>query len=463
WAMTFQVEPLPQVMGFGMVVLLAAALAVFFKRWGLGRWAVLPPVLYLTTPTFFETSAQAYVDTPTALWTFLAFYSWDRWRGGERSWWFWRMSLFCGAAVTSKLTAFMVIPLAILGIVLKGRRRPAVWSLQHLLLFATVTGIILAPWWARNIAYSGNPFTPFFMDLLGGEDRINWDSLRSRMEGHLVQHAGRGLGIFDFLALPYTLTFLSRQGGFPFDGNIGLLHFLLIPAWLWLPWRGSGENPRRVRTLAVLVLVLGGVWFLYFQGIRYLAPLFCFLVLGAAWGAVRMLGLNRRSRTGWQQALAWILAGGLGFNLVSIGMDWVRADPLAFVLGRETRDAYLTRRLPPYPVYRAMNAHLGPKDKALFVYMRNYGYLSDKPFVSDSFFEAHTLQKMLQRHPDLPGLIGELKRRGFTHLMFDTAFVFGPAAAFSPPEQQTLHRLLTTRARLLASENGFALYLFMLD
>ena len=463
WAMALQFEPLPQVTGFGMTLLLCAGLTLYYRHRCRGRWPLLPAALFLSVPTFWEISAQAYVDTQTALWAFLAFYAWDRWQEKEAPRWFGRMALFAALAVASKLTLFLAVPLVFLAIAWQGRRHRPRWVLARVALFALLFALVLAPWWARNLHYTGNPFTPWFMDRLGGADRINWDGLREYQERLLVRNTGTGRSLKDFLMLPYSLTFLSRPGGFPFDGQIGVVYFLLLPAWVFLPWRERGPPGRRCRALALAAFLFLLVWFLYFPGIRYLAPVFTLLSVGSAWGLSRLTDSGLFQPEWLKRGLSLVVAGGLLFNLGLIGAEWSRLGPLDYLAGREDRDAYLTRRVLPYPVYRAMNRHLGPGDKALFVFMRNYGYLCKRPFIADSFFEAHTLQNLVRRHRTPAELAAALQRRGITHLMFDENFLFGPEAAFTRSEQRLIAGLLWWTGRWVAGERGFYLYRIVLD
>ena len=68
-----------------------------------------------------------------------------------------------------------------------------------------VTAFFLVPWWARNFHYTGNPVAPFFMQIFGGEDGINWDSHRSALQFQYYQSFGMGRGLMDFLLLPVNL------------------------------------------------------------------------------------------------------------------------------------------------------------------------------------------------------------------------------------------------------------------
>ena len=110
-----------------------------------------------------------------------------------------------------------------------------------------------------------------------------------------------------------------------------------------------------------------------------------------------------------------------------------------------------------------MNQKLPADAKVLFVYGRNYGYLAGKEFISDSVFEAHTLQKIMQNGESEESVLRQFKELGVTHLMFDNNFVFGEDPALPPDQQAVLQSTLNSRARLIENKNGFYLYSFMVD
>jgi hypothetical protein len=113
-------------------------------------------------------------------------------------------------------------------------------------------------------------------------------------------------------------------------------------------------------------------------------------------------------------------------------------------------------------MYQAMN-QLDPKAKVLMVYMGNLGYLAERPFHSDSVFEAHTLQTLLAQDASLNGLRNQLKSRGFTHLMFDRNYVFGKESAFTPDHQARLNGFLNHHAQLLKQKDNYFLLQLVLD
>jgi len=463
FAMTFGVESLPALSGLGMALLLLMGLGVYFRLYLSPRLAWFVPVLFFSTPTFFEVSASVYIDLALAGFMFFTFYAWDRWRETRLTFWFFYMALFAGAAWATKLTGLIVLPLVVLGIALEGRKdnNPA-RVLKHIAIFSGIVFLFMAPWWIRNYQYSGNPFLPLLMQFLGGEDRVNWDPNRALMFDHYVKLFGMGRGLVDLVMLPYNLTFYAQPHTLKFDGQIGIVFFILIPALIAGLWK---PRPSRWIALSVCFTVLIFFWFVYFQYVRFLAPAFTALTL------LGVAGLEKITRSPSErsspprrlgQILLSVVACGVLFNIYLIWDVWQKKAPAKYVAGVETRDQYLARNIPRYPMYQAMN-RLGPESKVLLVYMRNLGYLAERPFHSDSVFEAHTLQTLLTQDASPGGLRRQLQSLGVTHLMLDRNYVFGREAAFSPDHQAALNRFLKNRGQALKQRGSFFLYRLVLD
>ena len=164
-----------------------------------------------------------------------------------------------------------------------------------------------------------------------------------------------------------------------------------------------------------------------------------------------------------KQILPILASAAIVYNAHLIIVDWARMEPLPYLLGRQNREQYLARHIPAFPIYQAMNRTLNDGDTALFVYMRNLGYLCEKKFISDSLFEAHTLKSILARDASLDGISRQMRQRGITYLMFDNDFVFGNNSAFAPDQLDALKHFLNSRAKLVEGENGYYLYRIVLN
>ena len=450
-------DSLAQLTGLGIVFILLLSLWQYYRQKGSTVYAWLVPLIFISTPTFFSVSSSAYVDLQATTYVFLAFYAWENGCTRNQPGWYFLMALFAGAAVATKLTTVIILPLALLGLAIHGRshKRTGQVAGQCLILVSGSLMLIL-PWLAKNYYFTGNPFAPFFMTFFGGETGMNWDIARSHQQFQYYSFFGMGHGILDFLLLPTNLTFFSQPHSLKFDGQIGFLYLLLLPALLTLT--------RKSLPMVTVFLVLLVFWFIQTQYIRLLAPAFAFLSVLLVTGLEQ--GLKKHATSFGKNEkvfLSVILSLGLFFNVSIIMKEWIRINPLSYLLNKENRDQFLTRQVSAYPLYLAANHMTEQNDKVLLVYMRNLGYLMDRPFHSDTFFEAHTLKEIIDEGVYARDIINKLKSMGITHILFNHHFVFGEDSAFSPGERGLLKNFLSLHAQRIMVKNEFFLYRFVLD
>ncbi len=448
-------DSLAQLTGLGIVFLLLLALWQYSRQHIDENYAWLTPLVFISTPTFFAVASSAYVDLQSSAYVFLAYYSWENGCKRKQSGWFLLMTLFAGAAVTTKLTAVIILPLAFLGLALHGRthKNSKQTAIQCLMLILGSL-LILSPWLARNYLFTSNPFAPFFMNIFGGEGGINWDLTRSQMQFQYYSSFGMGHSFLDFLSLPINLTFFSEPHSLKFDGQIGILYLILLPALLGL----NRKSLPAVIVLSVLLIF----WFMQTQYIRLLAPAFAFLAVLLVTGLTQLFQKYNIGKRG-KLFLTFILALGILFNTSIIMKEWFRIDPLSYLLKKESREQFLTRKIKAYPSYQDANQMLTEKDKVLLVFMRNLGYLMDRPFFSDTFFEAHTLTKLIDEGVYAADILNRLKKRGITHVLFNYDYIFGKDSALTIGERAIFKNLLIQNGEKLSANNGFLLYRFMLD
>jgi len=265
---------------------------------------------------------------------------------------------------------------------------------------------------------------------------------------------GMGHSIIDFLSLPIHLTFFSDLNSLKFDGKVGILYLLLLPALLGL---GRKDFPAIIVFSVLLVF-----WFLQMQSIRLLAPALAFLALLLSTG-LNQLFIKYGNGKIEKYFLTTILALGLLLNTSVIMKEWFHVNPLFYLLKKETREQFLTRQIKAYPSYNDANKFLTKKDKVLMVYMKNLGYLMNRPFLSDTFFESHTLSEIIDKGVYAADIINRLKARGITHILFDFNHVFGKDSALTIGERAIFKNFLIKHGKPLSSKNGFLLYSFVLD
>jgi len=455
FALALGTDHLAQLTGLGIVFLLLIAMHQYYRQKGSATYALLVPAVFLSTPAFFTVAYSAYVDLQTAAYTFMAFYSWDNWRSRKQTGWFYMMIMFVGTALATKLTAVIALPIAFLGVALQSNTSPKKIIGQCFLL-ALGALLFILPWWGRNYFFTGNPFTPFFMQLFGGDQGMNWDLERSLQHFQYFSSYGMGHGVLDFLLLPINLTFFGQTHSLRFDGQVGILYFLLLPALYGLR--------RQSMPMVITFLIFMVFWFTQTQQARLLGTPFAFLVILLIRGMEEWFSSEsgKVDKQG-KNFLFAVLVLGLIFNTSLIAKAWAQIQPLPYIFQKESREPFLMRQLPSYPAYLSANHLIEKDEKILLVYMRNFGFLMDKPFFSDSVFEAHTLKEIIDEEVYAGDIINRLKSMGITHILFNHKFVFGEYSAFSPGEKGILKNFLSRHAQRILVKNEFFLYRFMLD
>ena len=233
---------------------------------------------------------------------------------------------------------------------------------QHLGLWMLTVATVASPWYLKNLAFTGNPFYPFFF---GGR---NWDAWRdawfTRWGTGLLQEPVR------LLTAPWDLGVLASEGSLLYDVSLSPLLLGFMPLLLLLrraaaPWTASA--------LWVALVAYGG-WLLgaaqselLLQG-RLLLPA---LPLFAAALAVA-LAESRRLALPWLRT-SFLLEATLVLVLTLQGLTlvsrWAADPPVPYLAGAESREVYLERHLGAH--YRALN-HLNqtvsPEASVLFLW-----------------------------------------------------------------------------------------------
>jgi hypothetical protein len=216
--------------------------------------------------------------------------------------------------------------------------------------------------------------------------------------------------------------------------------------------------------MVITFLIFMVFWFTQTQQARLLATPFAFLAILSIRGLEGWLS-SPSGRVGKKEKsfLLSIVLLGLLFNTSLIAKSWAQVQPLSYIFQKEGREPFLMRQIRSYPVYLSANHMVEQDEKVLLVFMRNFGFLLDKPFSSDSIFEAHTLIKIIDEEVYAAAMIQRFKSTGITHVMFNYHFVFGKNSAFNIGEQGIFKNFLIQHGRLISRKNEFFLYSFVLD
>ncbi len=419
-AMSLRGDVAAKLLHLGYALLLGWLLYLLAER-HLGKGYGLPTVvLYAAMPMVPLLGGWAYNDLALGFYQMAALYAFLAWRErGERRW-LAMMGVMCGLAMGLKYTAF-VCPLAMAaGVGWHLLRRRAGWREwgRGYLLWGGMAALVAAPWYVRNLAFTGNPVYPFAYGVFDGR---GWDAWRAAWYARV----GSGLGWdwWSLFKLPWTLTLGLRDMNF-YDGRMGPLFLLALPfllAWVARLFGRPQRRPAAIGHLLWFALCQYGFWALgvvnsrsLFQS-RLLLPAFLALCppLAYLFDELRALDtdlLSLRRLVGMSVALV------LAANLCGQFLYVVRVNPLAVLTGVESRDAFLRRTLGAhYVAMRTIDEVVSPEEKVLFLWEPR-SYYCRRPAQPDPILERWGW--LLYRHGgDLASIARELHDDGYTHIL----------------------------------------------
>ena len=426
WGLSLWGEILPKGTHF------AIAIFILFSMWKFGRRYVhensfefLPLLIFFTIPSVFINAHTAYCDLILAFYTFVALYAFINWFNTEEKLWLILCAVFSGIAMSIKYGGLSFPFIGSLGVLWACRKngmpsRKAVHLLSLYILFTFVTG---APFYLKNWIMTGNPLYPFFYEMFGGK---GWSAEQAGYYDVFIKNLGMGRNLLDYLLLPWNLSFKSQMDSPLFDGLMGPVFILVLPFAI-----GMRKISLEIKILLAYCLLALVFWASSAQQMRYLIPLFPFLAIMAS----LTFSYYRDNKIIFTLLLIFLVSG-LAFSGYHIINDFRKVRPMSVLTGHEDKDAFLTRMIPSYAMLRYVNTQLTENSYIFTIYMKNPAYLFNRPFYSDSMFESYTIETILNNSKTPGDVYLALKRKGFTHILYDINYVVGNAGTFSEENKE---------------------------
>jgi len=365
------------------------------------RTGLIAAALLSTAPIFMDQAGGVSIDLAFAALSIgglAALLSWPDERNSEtsntssaRSSWLILSGFLAGSACGVRHTGYLVCALLCLGILVFGRAG----RLKAALTFGAAAGLAASPWLIRSALLVGNPVFPFLL---------------SRFPTHGIDHlAITGLGIHESIAKTGGMDFLTFLR-FPWD-------IVMRPGWydgwskspgamvLLLGVPGLLAGGRRARALGAYSIA-GGACFFFFQRLaRYILPFFIPMMVVAGVAAERLLPFRKAI----QVLLVVAFVYGLALHTAAVYFK------VPVVLGLETRDEYLARRVERYPAFQFANRRLNNGSVILTVDQRSY-------YIDAPSYQNHWGLKAIRDWPPARQRAW-LRDRGIKYVILPVTFV----------------------------------------
>jgi hypothetical protein len=401
----------------GQVYLLAASELKLRDGWT----AVL---LLFTVPMVLQLASITYNDLALAFTILAALYGYIRWREGENGRWLVLSGIFCGLAMSLKYTSFIAPGLIGLMLIAQRWRQPRKLA-RLLLLFAGPALLVALPWYVKNWAFTGNPVYPFVW-----YGRF-WDEFRAM--AHQNPGSGIGWNVSAIVAVPFNLALgVADASG---DGPTGPMFLALLPLLLLYAFTQFRRSPLAFRVLLFYALFHYLFWLLgvinsapLWQG-RLMLPALAALCPALAWilNELRPFDLPQFSL---RRFLNLLLALVLLFGLIGQLSNWYLLDPLAFVVGDQSRAAYLERTIGPLYEASTEMSEILPPDAVVQFLWEPRTYYCELDCRGDHILDKYTHLEYL--HGSASGIAEALAAEGVTHL-----FIFEQGLAFLRDSEET--------------------------
>lgn len=450
-------------------------------------YGLLGALFFLSIPIIVKLSITAYVDLGLIFFSTASLLLLFRWLdNGYRLKYLLLAGICCGLAAGTKyngLVAVFLLTLFVPILYIRSSGAPqgaGSKGVGYGLLFLFITLLVFSPWLLRNYAWTGNPIYPLHNSLFQRSHSKTIEQqqpLGKELSEAAKTLAGRGRGVFvnrkilyhetgwQALLLPLRFFFEGRDDD-PryFDGKLNPF-LLLLPFFAFVRKSPSPQLQREKITLFAFSLLF--FFFTFFQEstrIRYISPVIPPMVI------LSMMGLNNIITMLFNQnflkgcsplvlASLCIPCFMLAYNANYLVQQFSLIRPFSYIDGAVTRDEYITRFRPEYPVIQYANEHVSPESKVLCLFLGGRGYYMDfQPIFenpgSNGLF-ADILKKIGRRESSVKD---ELYRRGITHVLIRNDLTTSWYRSLDQNDNETVGLFFKHDTALLYQRGGYSLF-----
>lgn len=449
--MAFGNDILPKLNHFGFALLTGFTIYFYLSEKLDKKYAILGLFLFLTTPVVMQLSTTAYIDLGLTFYATLALIAILKWREKLEIIWLILSAIATGFAMGSKYSAFILCAIFCFTISWHYSRatKDQFKALRLGLLYLLISLAVVSPWLIRNYLWTHNPVYPLmngiFTATAGGAVQPGVSSLSPLGKRGLLY----GEELWYILLVPFRMFWEGRDGS-PrfFDGVLNPL-FLVFSPLAFIRIRN-----RDIKYLAFFSAVFFFVAFFRVDLVtRYVLPILPAMVIFSVYGFKNAFEMKRLRLYALAVMIALFVVN--GWYLTGL---YNRYRPMAYLKGEETKEQYLSRRLPDYSTIAFANATLPVEARVLSFFGGDRLYYWDRNCLSTDRL-GNDLIRFVRGARNEHELGVTFKEMGLTHLFInDPLFMEFSRNNFDKNQLGMLERFFKADAQKLYEKNGFALY-----
>jgi hypothetical protein len=418
---------IPKYIHFAFALLTAWLIFNYLKPRTNVIYAILGVLFFLSIPIIVKLSITVYVDLGLIFFSTASLLLLLKWLENGLKYRFLALSAACcGLAMGTKyngLIAFFLLTLFVPFIhsrYAEDNKAGAVNSVRYGALFFTVAVLFFSPWMIRNYIWTGNPVYPLYDGLFNPDHSIHRHTIGLFTYRNAVYHEEW----WQIALLPIRI-FFEGQDGNPqyFDGRLNPF-LLLLPLFAFYRTGKESDTIRMELKVMLCFAVLFFAFGFFSSGlrVRYISPIIPPLAILSLFGLRRIVLQVKELRIRLLRdigfaGIVFVIFFTLWLNFSYLKDQYRYIDPFSYIRGAVSRDAYIERYRPEYPVIRYSNQNLAPRDRILFLFMGNRGYYCNREYVFDVVANRSSLHQLVRRSRKPEQILEGLESDGITHML----------------------------------------------
>jgi len=446
---------LPKFIHFSFALLTAWLIFVYLKKRISSLYALLGVVFFLSIPLIAKLSIIAYVDLGLAFFSTAALFYLLKWIETKFRLKFLLISgLCCGLALGTKYNGLMVLFFLTLFVpfvyVSRNSRRYPECKNERSEIFANTPSekiskmrqfhfrtpelsnqykaagyglvfmftalLIFSPWMIRNYLWTNNPLYPLYDNWFNPGNPAPPYSILTIMNFEMRSVILKEPW-WQIALLPLRIFFQGQDGNPQyFDGKLN--PFLLLAIFTCCRFRKKTPIFRCEMQILLAFSSLILLFVLFTTNMcqmRYLVMIIPAMVILSVFGLHEISAFCKERFGGVQGNLIVliIVSAMLYMNAVYIAEQFRYVDPISYISGRISRDAYIAKYRGEHPAMLFANRHLPENAKILGFFTGERRYYSER----EIFFDTEVFRKSLLSADAPEAIVRDLRNAGVTHLL----------------------------------------------
>lgn len=455
-------------MGFGIGT---ALLIYFYLKNRINQLAgILGILVFLSTPMIFRLSTQAYVDLGLIFFTTAAILAFVKYRdsGFKYLKWLFISALATGLALGTKYNALIVwffLSAAIVFIYSKDTGKQ--WkAIRCGLLFFLISLLIFSPWLIKNIMLTRNPLYPLFNgffnagNLSGQEGVYSIVAVGAQNGIFRIREMMYGESFFETLIIPIRYFFQGQDNNPQFfDGVLNPLLIILPP----FAFMNKSFYRDKLFFISFAIFFILVATFLDQTRIRYILPVVPILSILIVMGLINIFNRVMSISYKWKYILTVILFCGfilfLMQNVIYIKKYYQNISPVNYVLGKESRNDFISRHVGSYPAVKYINRFTATDSKIRLILLARRGYYLDRIYEDDASMGMNFIRHLVKYSDNKNIFQDYIISLNYSHLLVRSDLFYKFLRDnYSEDQSKLLIRRMKETMDVIYSKNGYTIY-----